>query len=261
MNAATSARIAATMLLLFAAVGLVRALPEAAAAPITFSGTIAYDGIHTGDSLFVAALDTTGTEDVTLLDLQTIAVGPPPFSQPYSLTFDNTGVGQDLFVASFLDVDGGGIDSVGGGDVFGWYAGGPAPTAIVPDSSQSGLDFALPRAEIHGTLTLRPGQTEARIDVTGDPACVLEGFRPGTFAFSSGAYSILGIYAGTWCVNAEGTDPVLGTLRVCYGDPDCASPTLVPLTATEVRNGIDLDFTAITSVEKGSWGSLKALYR
>lgn len=261
MRASTCAGIAATMLVASATAGLVRLPSRAAAATVTFSGTITYDGTHSGDTLFVAALDTTGTEDVTLLDLQTIAVGPSPLSQPYSLTFDNTGVGMDLFVASFLDVDGGGIDSVGGGDVFGWYAGGPAPTAIPPDSSQSGLDFALPRAEIHGTVALTAGQTEARIDVTGDPACILEGFRPGTYVYASGPYSILGIYPGTWCVNAVGFDSVLGSLRACYGDPDCVTPSLLTLSATDVVMGIDLDFTAITAVESHSWGSVKALYR
>ncbi|HMB69031.1 MAG TPA: hypothetical protein VKU85_06950, partial [bacterium] len=66
---------------------------------VTLSGAVTYDGTHTGDSLFVAVIDTTGAEDATLLDLQTIAVGPPPLSQPYSLTFDNTGVGAEVFVA------------------------------------------------------------------------------------------------------------------------------------------------------------------
>jgi len=256
-----STRVAVTTLLLLAGAALLGFLPEATATTVTFSGTVTYDGTHAGDSLFVAVLDTTGTEDVTLLDLQTIAVGPPPFSQPYSLTFDNTGVGPELFVASFLDVDGGGIGTVGGGDVFGWYAGGSAPTGIDPGSSQGGLDFPLPRAEIHGTVTLTAGQTEVRIDVTGDPACILEGFRPGTFAYASGPYSILGIYTGTYCVNATGVDSGLGFLKVCYGDPDCLTPAAVTLTATEVRNGVDLDFTQVMAVESSSWGSVKALYR
>jgi len=228
---------------------------------VTLSGTVTYDGSHTGDSLFVAVIDTTGAEDATLLDLQTIAVGPPPLSQPYSLTFDNTGVGAEVFVASFLDVDGGGIDSVGGGDVFGWYAGTATPMGVSSGSSQAGLDFALPRAELHGTITLTAGLTEARIDVTGDAACVLEGFRPGTFATSSGPYSVLGLYPGTYCVNADGNDSVLGYLRVCFGDATCVSPAAVTLTATEVRNGVDLDFTLATAVESSSWGSVKALYR
>jgi len=233
---------------------------RALAVPVTFSGTVTYQGTHSGDTLFVAALDTTGVKDVTLLDLQAIAVGPSPFSQPYSLAFDNAGVAETLLVASFLDLDGGGVDSVGGLDVFGWYAGGATPMGIPSASSQSGLDFALPLAEIHGTLTLTETQTEARIDVTGDPTCAMEGFRPRPFLTVSGPYEIIGIYAGTYCVSATGQD-VSGPLRLCYGDPTCASPTLITLGADEVRTGVDLDFTTVSPVEAASWGGVKALYR
>jgi hypothetical protein len=229
----------------------------ARAASITFSGTISYQGSYSGDTLYVAALDTAGVEDVTLLDLKALTPGPPPFNQPYSLSFDNTGVSPTLLVAAFLDTDGGGVDSVGGADVFGWYAGDATPAGISSASSHSGLDFALPRAEIHGTITFAVGQTEARVDVSGDPACALEGFRPGHYAYSPGPYSILGVYPGTYCVSAQGPT-MSGSLKVCYGG--CASPTLITLTATEVRNGVDLNFQAAAPVERSTWGRIKARY-
>jgi hypothetical protein len=230
------------------------------AAPVTFSGTIAYQGSYAGDTLFVAVLDTTGVQDVTLLDLQAFPMGAPPWSQPYTLAFDNAAVSPILLVASFLDVDGGGVDSIGGADVFGWYAGGSSPAGISAASSQSGLDFALPRAEIHGTITLAPGQIEARVDASADPTCQTEGFRPGHYAWQTGSYAIIGLYPGTYCVSADG--PTLqGFRRVCYGDPSCTNSPLVTLSETEVRNGIHLDFTAISALERFHWSGVKSLYR
>jgi hypothetical protein len=72
---------------LLAAIGTMGAADEVTAAAITLSGTVTYDGAYTGDSLYVAALDSTGAKDVTILDVQVIAVGPlPTFSEAYSLT-------------------------------------------------------------------------------------------------------------------------------------------------------------------------------
>ncbi len=230
------------------------------AAPVTLSGTITYQGTHAADTLFVAVVDTVGVEDVTILDLQTIAVGAPPLTQPYTLGFDNAGVSATVLIAAFLDVDGGGIDDISGADVFGWYAGGTEPSGVSSASSQSALDFALPLAEIHGTITLVPGQIEARIDVSGDTNCLEEGFRPGHIATSSGSYAIIGVYPGVYCVSAEGST-MSGNLRVCHGDATCANPTLVSLTTTEVRMGVDLDFTQATSVESHAWSRVKALFR
>lgn len=235
-------------------------LPTASmAAPVTFSGTITYQGSYSGDSLYVAALDTAGTLDVTLLGLKSLAVGSSPFTQPYALEFDNTGTSAMLFVAAFLDVDGGGVDSLGGADVFGWYGEGAAPVGVSSAAPQSGLDFALPRAEIYGYITFAPGQMEARVDVSADLACLNQGFRPGHFAYGSGPYAIIGVYPGSYCVSASGYSPS-GPLRICYGDPTCASPAAITVAATEVRVGVDLDFTT-TSVATIPWGRVKVLYR
>lgn len=238
---------------------LVAGLAVAAAAlPVTFSGTVSYSGSYSGDSLYVAVLDTTGVEDVTLLDLQVFAVGAPPFSQPYVLNFDNDGLTNDLIVASFLDVDGGGVDSVSGNDVLGWYNGTIDPAPISPASSQVGLDFDLPLAEVHGTVTFAPGQAEANIWATSDVTCEGDTFRPQVEVSSSGAYSIVGLYPGTYCVMGEGFGPTFFGFA-CFGG--CSSPTPVTLTQTEVRNNVDLDFTDTVPVEAVSWGQVKSKYR
>jgi hypothetical protein len=127
-------------------------------------------------------------------------------------------------------------------------------------TSQSGLDFDLPRAEIRGTITLAPTQFDARVDVSTDATCVVEGFRPQPHVSTSGPYAIVGIYAGTYCVSGDGNDDH-GSLLVCYGDPTCASPTLITLTSTEVRTGVDLDFSAVSPIDPSSWGRIKTLYR
>jgi len=50
-------------------------------------------------------------------------------------------------------------------------------------------------------------------------------------------------------------------LRICYGDPACVSPTLITLSETEVRTGVDLDFTDAVPARSSTWGSVKARYR
>jgi hypothetical protein len=97
--------------LAFVALGLAPAV--ARSAEVTFSGIISYAGPYQGDTLFVAVLDTSDTEDVTLLGMDAFAVGAPPFSQPFSITFDNGTASATAAIASFLDVDGGGIMAVG----------------------------------------------------------------------------------------------------------------------------------------------------
>jgi len=258
MRASTSRRVPRTVSLLLT-IWLTWLPTTPTAAPVTFSGTITYQGSYSGDSLYVAALDTAGTEDVTLLGLTSIAVDSSPFTQPYSLEFDNTGVSAHLLVAAFLDVDGGGVDSLGGADVFGWYGEGAGPAGIASATSQSGLDFALPRAEIHGGIIFAPGQFEARVDVSADLTCLTEGFRPGHFAYSSGPYAIIGVYPGSYCVSASGYG-TSGPLRVCYGDPTCVNPTAITMVENGVYLGVDLDFTT-TSVATLPWGSVKVLYR
>ena len=258
MRTISSVRGLCTLLLLVLALGL--GLARVSAAPVTFSGTITYQGTYSADTLYAAVLDTSGTLDVNVLSLQAIPVGFPPYSQPYSLPFDNTGVGPSLLVAAFLDVNGGGTNTIDGTDVFGWYAGGAAPTGVSPATSQSGLNFELPRAEIHGNLTLVPGISVARVDVSGDLSCAMEGFRPAPVITSSGPYDIVGIYPGTYCVSADGYG-FSGNLHVCYGDPKCVSPTPVTLTTTQVQMGVDLDFSALSPVETTTWGRVKSLYR
>jgi hypothetical protein len=228
------------------------------AATITFSGTVSYQGSYSGDTLYVAVLDTTGTEDVTILALEAFAVGSPPFDQFYSLDFDNTGVSPLLLVAGFLDVDGGGTDAISDADVFGWYAGTPQPTGVSSATTQSGIDFDLPRAEIHGTITFEAGQSQARLNVSPTD-CTMEGFRPTEWVNSGGPYSLIGLYPGTYCVSADGS-PTSGPSHICYGDATCANPTLITLTATQVVTGVDLDFSDSAPVESITWGRIKARY-
>jgi len=248
---------AMAMILALVTIGLGGSPSGSAADVITYSGTVSYQGSHTGDTLYVAILDTTGVEDVTLLAVGAFAVGAPPFDQSFSLDFDNTGVGAFLLLASFLDVNGTGIGDVDGADVFGYYDGNAIPASIPSGSSQTGLDFALPLAEIHGTVTLAPGQGEVRIDATTNPACQMEGFRPQSRASSTGPYEIIGLYPGTYCVYSEESS---GSTRTCYGDPTCASPVLVTLTETEVRMGVDLDYTSVVPVSPTTWGRVKSRY-
>lgn len=99
----------------------------------------------------------------------------------------------------------------------------------------------------------------ARPDATLDALCLEEGFRPRPEDTATGPYVIRGLYPGAYCVSAEGSTGS-GSLRVCFGDPDCESPTLVTLSAGEIRTGVDLDFTTV-AVEEVSWGMLKGRYR
>jgi hypothetical protein len=71
---------------------------------------------------------------------------------------------------------------------------------------------------------------------------------------SNGSYAIVGLYAGDWIVEGDGDQ---GTL--CYGDPNCVTPTVLSLAVGEVRAGIDLDFS-ILAVAARSWGRIKEKY-
>lgn len=228
-------------------------------ATVTFSGTVSQPGSAAGDSLYVVVLDTMGTEDVTLVAIAPYPVGTPPFDQAFTLDFENTGVGSTLFVVALLDVDGDGTNSVSGEDIFGWFDGDQSPTAVSSTASHTGLDFALPQGEIQGTLTLAPGQTEARVYVTPSVDCADEGFRPNFDLVASGPYSLKGVYAGTYCVRARG-DGSNGYAVLCYGDPTCVAPTFVSLTTGEVLTGINFDFNDLVPVTPASLGSLKARY-
>jgi hypothetical protein len=244
-----------TMILL---AGFIRPIAEADV--VTLSGTITYQGAYSGDTLWVAVIDTAQGEDVTFLAIQPFQVGSFPLNQPYSIDFDNASASAEVVVAALLDVDGGGVDNPSGADIVGWYAGAADPVLVSSALSQSGLDFALPRAEIQGTVTLAPGQDSAWIDITQDPQCVHAGFtRPPLEMKASGSYIMAGIYPGAWCVFAEGNIPPLYA-RVCYGDPTCVNPVLVTLTAAQVKTGVDFDFTGSAPVEESTWGRLKSRY-
>jgi len=246
-----------TFLLVTVAIGV--ATP-ALAEVVTMSGTIHYDGPYSG-TLYVAAIDTTQADSAQFLGLQSYSPGSPPFDQPYSVSFDNATAPTDVIIAALLDVDGGGVDTVGQGDIIGWYNSEPIPTKVSTSSSHNGLHFDLPQAEVHGTVTFAPSQTGAIVVLA--TSCSDEGAwgRPGIQLSESGTYSLKGIYAGTWCGLAIGTlsvPPFFNAL--CFGDPTCVNPTPITLTTTEVRTGIDFDFSGNVRVGNTTWGHLKSKY-
>jgi hypothetical protein len=228
----------------------------AVAAPVTFSGTVSYTGPYTADTLYAAVVDTAGP---TAFGFFAVPAGSPPFSRPYSVAFDNSLTVRPLLMAVLLDVDGSGFDPdsledvVTNADLLGWYAGQAAPTFVDPSTSQSGLDFDLPTAEIRGEVVFESGQAWADIQAFALP----DEWSPLTFgATASGPYALLGLYAGDFAVTAWG-----GSFgRICYGDPTCVSPTIVTLVDGEIRTGVDLDFRP-SAVESQTWSRLKALWR
>lgn len=225
------------------------------ATPVTFSGTIVYSGTYSGDSLFVAVFDTTGS---VVRGLDVVAAGSPPFARPYSVLFDNASASGSLIVVALLDVDGTGFDpdsadaSVSDADILGWYPGTAAPNFVDPSTSRTGLDFGLPTGEIHGTVTLDAGQAWAEVEAytTVD----LWSLRSVELT-SSGPYALRGVYAGSYWVIAWAP---FG--EICYGDVTCAAPSTLMLTPGQVLGGIDLDFTGLAVVPQ-SWGRIKSLYR
>lgn len=232
------------------------------AAIVSFSGTVTYSGAYAADTLYVAVLDTnTAGGEPNFLGSGAYAVGPPPYSQPFNVSFDNAAAAGPLIMAAALDLDGGGLATIAGGDLVGWYAGSPDPQLVSPATSHSGLDFALPRAEIRGTVTFGPDQLSAWISAKPNADCQGGTFQPMLTMSSGGAYTILGLYPGTYCVQGEGMSMSLGWFSICYGDPHCASPTLVTVTATQVVTGVDLDYSVITPNEVTAWGTLKGAYR
>jgi len=178
-----------TFLLVTVAIGV--ATP-ALAEVVTMSGTFHYDGPYSG-TLYVAAIDTTQADSAQFLGLQSYSPGSPPFDQPYSVSFDNATAPTDVIIAALLDVDGGGVDTVGQGDIIGWYNSEPIPTKVSTSSSHNGLHFDLPQAEVHGTVTFAPSQTGAIVVMAS--SCSDEGAwgRPGIQLSESGTYSIKGI--------------------------------------------------------------------
>jgi hypothetical protein len=228
-------------------------------APITLSGIVTYDGPYDGDTLYVALLDTSLSDDGPFV---TVAydVGNSPVSQSFTFNLDNALIPPVVWVASLLDVDGGGVDSIGVADVVGWYDGNPIPVEVSTATSHSGLDFALPTAEIHGAVTFAPVQAGAEIVAMPYPRCGLRGLaRPSVELSASGPYSIIGVYAGVYCVQAYGWGgPVQN--RVCFGDFTCVDPTSITLGEGEAMHGVNLSFVNPAPVERSTWGTLKSRY-
>lgn len=259
MRVPTERTIGRALILILVVAGLFGAM-SAAANTITFTGTVGYAGDYSGDSLYVAVLDTTGAQDVNVLAIQAYAVSAPPFSQPYSLSFDNTTAGPLVTIVALLDVDGGGTSSVSGADIFGWLGQSETPAFISSATSDTFLDFLLPLAEIHGTLTFAPGQTDARVNITTPlTGCLADGFRPSNPFLSEGAYAIIGVYEGSYCINGQGTTPG-GNITTCYGDPSCSSSHYLNVGVADVVTGVDLDFSAAVPVVHTTWGLIKSRY-
>jgi hypothetical protein len=149
-------------------------------------------------------------------------------------------------------------NSVTNADVLGWYDGHLNPVFVDTNVSQSALDFALPTAEIRGNVTFAQGQTWADIEACSVP----ESWCPYTFQMqSAGSYAFPGLYEGGWTVRGYGP-----SAEICYGDPMCENPTEVFLAPGEIREDIDLDFSAVVAAQSGavgvqSWGRTKARYR
>lgn len=253
-------RFLASLLLTAAAVGLF--VPGAAAEIVSFSGTVTYTGSYAADTLYVAVLDTNQmNSDVAFLTVTAFPVGSPPLSQPYDLSFDNAQANGQLIVAAALDVDGGGLDTIGNGDVVGWYASTQDPALISPATSQTGLDFSLPLAEVHGTITFGVDQSTAWLDFPAGTDCGRGGFRPTSDITVPGPYAVIGFYPGTYCLRGEGDRSGYGWFTICYGDPTCTNPTTITLTGSQVLTGVDMDYSAFTPTGKTSWGFVKGAYR
>ena len=246
-----------SMLLMLVVAGIAA---RAQAEIVTFTGTIHYEGPYSG-TLYVAAIDTTEADTAQFLGLQSYSPGSPPFDQAYSISFENATAPTEVIVAALLDVDGGGVDTVGQGDIIGWYDSQPVPTKVSTASSHNGLHFDLPQAEIHGTVTFAPGQTTAQVVMAN--SCSGEGTwgRAGIQLTESGTYSIKGFYPGTFCGFAFGalSTPPFFT-AICFGDPTCVNPTPITLTQTEILTGIDFDFSGNVRAKHTTWGGLKTRY-
>lgn len=232
----------------------------AAAETITFSGSVAYtDRLNPAHTLYVAVLDTSGTGGATVLVRHAYQVTTTPIAIRYSLDFDDTGVSPQVAVVGLADVDGGGPDTVSSADVFGWYSGGTSPTFVSSTVSRDDLDFVLPYTTVQGTLKFATGQTEARVRFSPDAQCLVKWFRPTAVFTSEGTYALAGVYAGTYCVRAEGIN-AKGHTFICYGDPTCADPTPVTIGPSFTKSGIDFDFTQAVPVIHTTWGLLKSRY-
>lgn len=235
---------------------------SAGATPVNFSGSVSNDGLYGADSLYVVILEV-GVDVAILIDFVAVASGTPPNAVDFSIGFDNTGAPDSVLVGAILDVDGSGFDadsldnSLTGTDVLGWYDGHLDPVFVSTSASQTGLDFALPTAEVRGTVIFAQGQTWADLEACSIP----NSWCPYTLKMqAAGSYSFPGLYAGGWKVRGYGPSS-----EICYGDPTCANPTEITVADGEIRTGIDIDFSAVGapsgSVTGQSWGRTKSGYR
>lgn len=233
--------------------------------PVTLSGQVTYDGSYdSAQSLYVILID---TQTETLVCTDTLTVAGTPFVADYSLTFDNAGLSSEAGVFALLDVDNSGsgvdIDGLGTpGDVIGyhgsWESGTYEPEFVSPSVSQTGLDFALPKAEIHGYATFVDSRAPVHIE-----ACSCPGhWCPWVFDLSSsGDYSLI-IYAGEWFVRGVVGDYqdsycYVGAGGYCDADPECTALTLDDET---VLTGIDITIHVPSPIETQTWGRIKAGY-
>jgi hypothetical protein len=234
------------------------------AVPVTFSGTVTYNGSYSADSFYVAVIDT--TDNMDLLGYVALPAGSPPFSLPYVVEFDNAWATIPLWLVALLDADSSGIDpdsldnAYTNSDILGWYGSQPDPIMIPPDVSQSGLDFFLPTAEIHGTLTFGTEQTDTWVWARSEGGFETASFTYDAAGHTSAPYELRGVYAGDWYVMGAADCGSAGDKTICYGDPTCQNPTLIHLNEGQVLVGIDFDFRPCP-VEETSWGRIKHLYR
>jgi hypothetical protein len=208
----------------------------------------------------VGVIDTSSYEQYAILAFD---VGNSPLSQSFTFNLDNSLMPPVVWVAAFLDVDGGGTQNITGVDVLGWYASAPIVAEVSTATSRSGLDFALPTGEIHGTVTFVPGQDGAELWVTPHSQCLqgsLSHFGPPVKTTGTGPYAIIGVYAGTYCLFANGSGSIPGRYLVCYGDYSCVDPTPVTIGQGEVRNGVNISFVDTSPAERTTWGTLKSRY-
>jgi hypothetical protein len=228
---------------------------------VTFSGNVSYSGSYIGDTLYVSVVDTTSGGGANFLTTQAIHTGTVPFDVPYSLSFDNAGTSAFVVILAFLDVDG--STDWTHVDVTGWYGDSPVPELASSASSQGGLDFFLPTAEIHGEIFYLPGMGTTDLIITPDPLGAVD-VMGSILAFKTdtgGPYAIVGIYEGTYCVHALAGGVPAELYHLCYDqDMGCTSPTPIAILDGEIITGIDFDYPPL-GVEKSSWGEIKSIYK
>ncbi|MFN8178528.1 MAG: hypothetical protein U0167_11375 [bacterium] len=234
----------------------------ATAAPVTLSGTVSYDGSYgAGDSLYVSVIYVTSHVPVVLGYVALPRPSPRPhFSVPFTVGFDNATAPDSVAVLAILDEDHSGFDpdsldnAITVPDILGWFDGHANPRGVDASSSQTGLDFALPKGEIHGGVAFAPGQTWAAVVPRAVPSDVNAKWAD---LGAPGSYAVIGLYAGDYIVHGQSD---VGDM--CWGShPRCVNPDVLSLGDGEIRTGVNLDFGVLLPVSPWSWGRLKAGYR